>query len=150
MIGVPGISRDIEPIADHWQKFFSGLEAKVFTASFQSQQPVMAFLNERRELKRTFDELKKEGNIPAGFQRLIDNELAADGVEGNEVLLNREHRLVARALEQSTGNPLASVLRLLVLSALNSAGASVDGDAYRQQADDLDWIAEALWGKDGR
>ena len=142
--------RDVEPIADHWQKFFSGLDAKVFTASFQGTQPVMAFLNERRELKRTFDELKKEGNIPAGFQRLIDNELAGEGVEGNEVLLNREHRLVARALEQSTGNPLASVLRLLVLSALNSAGASVDGDAYRQQADDLDWIAEALWGKDVR
>ncbi len=142
--------RDIEPVAEHWQTFFSGLDAKVFTASFQSKQPVMAFLNERRELKRTFDELKKEGNIPAGFQRLIDNELAADGVEGNEVLLNREHRLVARALEQSTGNPIASVLRMLVLSALNSAGASVDGDAYRQQAEDLDWIAEALWGKDGR
>ena len=139
--------KDIEPVDAKWQTFFGALDAKVLTASFQTQQPVMAFLNERRELRRTFDELKKEGTIPAGFQRLIDNELSGEGVEGNEVLLNRSHRLVARALEQSTGHPLASVLRILVLSALNSAGASVDRDAYAQQADDLDWIAEALWGR---
>lgn len=139
--------RDVEPVESHWQEFFSALDAKVLTASFNSQQPVMAFLNERRELRRTFDELKKEGNIPAGFQRLIDNELSGEAVEGNEVLLNREHRLVARALQQPTGTPLGSVLRLLVLSALNAAGASVDRSAYEQQADDLDWIAEALWGR---
>jgi hypothetical protein len=140
--------KDIQPVAEEWQTFFGALDAKVFSASFQTQQPVMAFLNERRELRRTFDELKKEGTIPAGFQRLIDNELTGEGVEGNEVLLNRNHRLVAHALEQSTGHPLGSVLRILVLSALNSAGASVDRDAYSQQADDLDWIAEALWGRD--
>ena len=139
--------KDIEPVDEKWHEFFGALDAKVLTASFQTQQPVMAFLNERRELRRTFDELKKEGTIPAGFQRLIDNELSGDAVEGNEVLLNRNHRLVARALEQSTGHPLGSVLRILVLSALNSAGASVERDAYSQQAEDLDWIAEALWGR---
>jgi molecular chaperone HtpG len=139
--------QEIEPVDEKWQTFFGALDAKVLIASFQTQQPVMAFLNERRELRRTFDELKKEGTIPAGFQRLIDNELSGEGVEGNEVLLNRNHRLVARALEHSTGHPLGSVLRILVLSALNSAGASVDRDAYSQQADDLDWIAEALWGR---
>jgi len=139
--------RDVEAIDPKWAEFFAALDANVMTASFQSNQPVMAFLNERRELKRTFDELKKEGNIPPGFQRLIDQQLANDPVEGNEVLLNRDHRLVGRALQQSTNHPLASVLRLLVVSALNSAGASVNTEAYQQQASDLDWIAEALWGR---
>lgn len=139
--------RDVEAVGKEWQEFFAALDATVLTASFQSNQPVMAFLNERRQLKRTFDELKKEGNIPAGFQRLIDQQLANDNVEGNEVLLNRDHRLVGRALQQSTKHPLASVLRLLVVSALNSAGASVNTEAYQQQAEDLDWIAETLWGK---
>ncbi len=138
---------DAEPVEPRWQEFFASLDAKVLSASFNSQQPVMAFLNERRSLRRTFDELKKEGNIPSGFQRLIDNELSSDVVEGNEVLLNRDHRLVARALEQPTGTPLGSVLRLLVMSALNAAGASVERTAYDQQAQDLDWIAEALWGR---
>jgi hypothetical protein len=40
------------------------------------------------------------------------------------------------------------VLRLLVLNALNSAGASIPHEARRLQTDDLDWIAEALWGRD--
>ncbi len=139
--------REVEAIDPKWTEFFSALDATVMTASFQSNQPVMAFLNERRELRRTFDELKKEGNIPPGFQRLIDQQLANDPVEGNEVLLNRDHRLVGRALQQSTSHPLASVLRLLVISALNSAGASVNTEAYQQQASDLDWIAETLWGR---
>lgn len=139
--------REIEPVDDKWKDFFAALDATVMTASIQSNQPVMAFLNERRELRRTFDELKKEGNIPPGFQRLIDQQLANDPVEGNEVILNRDHRLVGRALQQSTSHPLASVLRLLVINALNSAGASVNSEAYQQQAHDLDWIAETLWGK---
>jgi uncharacterized protein YfaQ (DUF2300 family) len=63
------------------------------------------------------------------------------------VLLNRNHRLVKRVLEQRPGTPLASVLRLLVISALNSAGAAVPLAAHSQQSDDLDWIAEALWGQ---
>ncbi len=63
------------------------------------------------------------------------------------MLLNRDHRLVRRALSQKTTGPLASVLRLLVLNALTTAGASVPREAQRQQAEDLDWIADALWGK---
>jgi hypothetical protein len=107
----------------------------------------MAFLNERRALLKTFDELRKEGTIPPGFQRLIDAELEDETESANEVLLNRRHRLIGRALEQSTGTPLASVLRLLVVNALTGAGAVLDRSLHRQQAEDLDWIAEALWGR---
>ncbi len=152
--GVPGFAEcilgihDIEPAPDDWQSFFESTGAKVFCATFQTDQPVMAFLNERRELLRTFEALKKEGTIPAGFQRMIDAHLSSDAPDANEVLLNRNHRLVSRALSKSTSHPLASVLRLLVLGALNSAGATVDRPAHQQQADDLDWIAEALWGRD--
>lgn len=152
--GVPGFAecilgiQDIETADETWQTFFESTGAKVFTASFQTDQPVMAFLNERRELLRTFEALKKEGTIPTGFQRMIDAHLSSDTPDANEVLLNRNHRLVARALSKSTSHPLASVLRLLVLGALNSAGATVDRAAHQQQSDDLDWIAEALWGRD--
>ncbi len=66
----------------------------------------------------------------------------------NEVLLNRNHRLVARALERKTSSPLASVLRLLVANSLRTAGAATSDAAQRQQGDDLDWIAECLWGKE--
>ena len=107
----------------------------------------MAFLNERSELVRTFDDLKKQGAIPEGFQRMIDRHLANGPSGVNEVLLNREHRLVGRALSQKTSSPLASVLRLLVVSALSAAGAAPSRAALRQQDEDLDWIAEALWGR---
>lgn len=140
--------RDMEEAPAAWQEFFAPAEAKMLCGSFRADQPVMAFLNERYELARTFEELKKEGNIPAGFRRLIDAHFADMPEQRNEVVLNRNHRLVARALSQNTGSPLASVLRLLVLNALQSAGAAVRRPARRQQIEDLDWIAEALWGRD--
>lgn len=140
--------RDVEEADSRWQEFLNVTGAKVFCASFRADQPVMAFLNERRELMRTFDDLKQDGDIPSGFQRMIDQYFDGESPEANEVLLNRNHRLVERALEKSTSHPLASVLRLLVMNALSSAGAVVDRGAYQTQADDLDWIAEALWGRD--
>ncbi len=139
---------DLEDAPDEWQEFFASTGARIQSASFASGQPVMAFLNERYELSKTFEELKKEGNIPAGFERLIDRHFEHAPTGQNEIVLNRNHRLVARALSQSGHSPLASVLRLLVLNALNSAGASVPHEARRLQTDDLDWIAEALWGRD--
>ena len=69
-------------------------------------------------------------------------------VDPQEVLLNTRHRLVSRALSQSTSSPLASTLRLLVGNALAAAGAAIKSELRRQQQDDLDWIAEALWGRD--
>lgn len=139
--------RDLEEAPPVWQEFLSASGARILCASFGSQTPVLAFLNERYELLRTFDELKKQGTIPSGFQRLIDAHFAESGKNQNEVLLNRNHRLVKRALGQKTTSPLASVLRLLVFNALIAAGAAIDRPAQQQQIEDLDWIAEALWGK---
>lgn len=139
---------DLEDAPTQWSEFLNSIGAKVMLGSFHSNQPVMAFLNERYELAQSFEDLKKRGEIPSGFQRLIDSHFRdADSVE-NEVLLNRSHPMVQRALSQRPGTPLSSVLRLLVVNALNSAGASVPQDARNLQQQDLDWIAECLWGKD--
>ena len=139
--------KDLQEADAAWQEFLSGTGARVMTAAYSAKQPVMAFLNERYELNQTFADLKKAGNIPTGFQRLIDNHLQTNDDVRNEVVLNTNHQLVQRALSQRTGTPLSSVLRLLVVSALNAAGAAVDGGARKQQLEDLDWIAEALWGR---
>ena len=139
---------DLEDAPRQWQQYLAETEATIRCASFKTEQPVMAFLNERHELMRTFEELKKQGTVPAGFQRLIDAHFSEYETSRNEVLLNRNHRLVARALEQKTSSPLAGVLRLLVTNALTMAGAAVPRAAQRRQGEDLDWIAECLWGKD--
>ena len=142
---VLGVS-DLDEAPAEWQEFL-GTEAKILCASFRESLPVMVFLNERSELLKTLDDLKKQEVIPSGFQRMIDAHVGDSPAGRNEVLLNRDHRLVARALGQSTSTPLASVLRLLVSHALSSAGASPTRTILRQQADDLDWIADALWGR---
>lgn len=139
--------QDMEDASAEWQGFLAATEARVMVATFRTAQPVMAFLNDRHELQKTYEELKQQGTVPAGFQRLIDSHFQGEQPARNEVLLNRNHRLVKRVLEQRPGTPLASVLRLLVVSALSSAGAAVPRQVQSQQSDDLDWIAEALWGK---
>ncbi|MCI0464337.1 MAG: ATP-binding protein [Gemmataceae bacterium] len=144
--GILGV-RDLEEAPSAWQDFFASTGARVLCASFRGEQPVIAFLNERAELHRTFEDLKKQGTIPSGFQRMIDAHFDAGPAAVNEVLLNRNHRLVRRALSQKTSTPLASVLRLLVHNALVSAGASLPPAAQKTQVEDLEWVAEALWGK---
>ena len=152
--GSPGFGEAILRMDDlieappEWQEFLDDTGARVMTAACSAGEPVLAFLNERYELGRTFTELRKSGNIPTGFQRLIDSHLNEGGDMRNEVVLNTNHRIVSRAMSQRSGTPLSSVLRLLVTSALTSAGATVDRGARRRQVDDLDWIAEALWGRD--
>lgn len=141
--------RDLEESPEEWKRFLSTSDAKVLIGSFRTDQPVMAFLNERYELARSFDEMKRRGEIPAGFQRLIDSHFRDAPAGENEVILNRNHPMVARALSQKPGTPLSSVLRLIVINALNAAGAATPDEARRQQQDDLDWIAECLWGREG-
>jgi hypothetical protein len=138
---------DMDEAPAVWQEHLACTGARILLANFRGAEPVMAFLNERYELQQTFDELKKQGDIPAGFQRLIDAHFGETPASPNEVLLNRNHRLVARAMEQSTRHPLAGVLRLLVCKALTSAGAGIDRAVESELRADLDWIAEALWGK---
>ncbi|MFO1064279.1 MAG: ATP-binding protein [Pirellulales bacterium] len=139
---------DVTDAPQVWQEYLAATEARIMTATFRSNQPVMAFLNNRHELQRTYEELKKQGTVPSGFQRLIDAHFGEGETARHEVLLNRRHRLVSRVLSQTTGTPLASVLRMLVVSSLVSAGASVPHEVHRQESEDLDWIAEALWGRD--
>ena len=139
--------RDMVEAPQEWQDFLGHSEAKVMVASFRNDQPVMAFLNEKHDLQATFEDLRKTGVVPSGFQRLIDNHFDATDTGRHEIILNREHRLVGRALTQKTSMPLASVLRLLVINALNNAGAAVNREAQQEMMEDLDWIAEALWGR---
>lgn len=138
---------DLEDAAREWQEFLADCDAKVMVASFRDDQPVMAFLNEKHELKRALDDLGQQGSVPPSFQRLIDGHLGAGDAPRNEIVLNRSHELIATALSQKTSMPLAGVLRLLVHNALTAAGASVPRAAQRQQADDLAWIAECLRGR---
>jgi len=140
--------RDLEDAEPQWQEFLKEVQAKVLVGSFRPDQPVMAFLNERYELARSFDEMKQRGEIPRGFQRLIESHFRNDGPQENEIILNRSHPMIRRALSQKPGMPLSSVMRLIVFNALNSAGAATPDAARTQQTHDLDWIAECLWGKD--
>ncbi|MBT5019829.1 MAG: hypothetical protein HON04_13920, partial [Planctomicrobium sp.] len=64
------------------------------------------------------------------------------------IILNRNHPLIARSLSKNPGTPISSVMRLIVVNALNSAGATTPKTAMNQQQSDLEWIAECLWGKD--
>lgn len=139
---------EMEDVPEDWAEFLATSGARIFVGDYNSNQPVIAFLNERYELARSFDDLKKRGEIPSGFQRLIDSHFRDIPAAENEVVLNRRHPMVARTLSQKPGTPLSSVLRLLVVNALNSAGSSISQDARKQQQDDLDWIAECLWGRD--
>ena len=139
---------ELEDVPPTWADFFRSTKARVLMASFDKSLPVVAFLNERYELAQTFEDLRRDGDIPKGFQRLIDAHFRQAPTGQNEVILNREHRLVQRALSQGIRSPLASVLRLLVTNALNSAGAGRGKEAADIQMEDLDWIADALWGND--
>jgi len=142
-----GVS-ELEDIEPQWKDFFRESQARIMIGAFRTDQPVMAFLNERYELARSFDEMKQRGEIPKGFQRLIETHFKTDVPQENEVILNRNHPMVQRALSLKPELPLASVLRLIVMNALTSAGAATPDGARRQQVDDLDWIAQCLWGRD--
>ena len=130
--------------SEEWQSFFESLDSNIFVASTSNNQPVMAFVNERYELSKTFDELRENGELPRGFQRLIDQHFQRSPAGKNEIVLNTQHRLVRRALEQGTTSPLANVLRILVIAALSKAGARIQTAAQEMQAEDLESIADAL------
>ena len=140
ILGVGAVS-EADPA---WQEFLGVAGVTVLIAGFDKNQPVMAFLNERHELMQTFEELRKKSEIPAGFARLIDQHFSRERPKRNEILLNRDHDLVRRALAQSVSHPLASVLRLLVFNALTVAGASIAPQARRLYAEDLGWVSDAI------
>lgn len=140
--------RDLERPPADWQAFFADLHVLLQVGSYRENVPVLAFLSEQAELQRTFEALGKHGNIPAGFRRLMEAHFREDQPPPHEVILNRAHPLVRRALEQSTRVPLASVVRLLAIKALRIAGMPLTDEMRRLEQDDLLWIGEALWGRD--
>ncbi len=139
-------AKDLEPLDDRWDEFFEPVDARFYTADCDSPQPVFAFLNERHDLVRTLNMLKRDGSIPSSFQRMIDKHLEDEQQPRNEILLNRKHGLVRQSLEQKPGMPLPAVLRVLVFQAIQSAGAQLPHEARVLIDDDLHWIAEALRG----
>jgi len=131
-----------------WEQFLADLPALIRIGDYHGDIPVLAFLSEQAELQRTFEGIKKQGTMPCGFQRLVEAHFQYDKPKPNEVILNRRHPLIRRALEQSTRVPLASVVRLLVIEALRMAGLRPDAKIRQVEQEDLAWIAEALWGRD--
>ncbi|MGQ9503745.1 MAG: ATP-binding protein [Thermogutta sp.] len=140
--------QELAAAPQEWKHFFADLPVVVRVGEYHKDIPVLAFLSEQAELQRTFEGLKKQGTMPSGFQRLIEAHFQHDRPRPNEVILNRRHLLVKRALEQSTRVPLASVVRLLVIKALRMAGMPLDAKIREVEYADLVWIAEALWGRD--
>lgn len=140
---------DLGDVSGEWQAFLGGEDIRVRVGCYGPTIPVLAFLSERSELQRTFQMLQKHGDVPAGFQRLIATHFQLDKPQPHEVILNQRHPLVARALEQSVRSPLASVLRLLVNKALQVAGLTPDESVRMREQEDLEWIAEVLWGRRG-
>lgn len=140
VLGIEGRST----AAPEWQTFFESLDSHVFIATTPSSQPVMAFVNERYELSKTFDELRENGELPRGFQRLIDQHFQRSPAGKNEIILNARHRLVKRALESGPKGAIANVLRILVIAALSKAGAKIQSAAQELQSGDLEAIADAL------
>ncbi|MEQ1828376.1 MAG: hypothetical protein ABL921_20615 [Pirellula sp.] len=127
-----------------WKSFFESLDSNIFVANSPSKLPVIAFVNERYELAKTFDELRENGDLPRGFQRLVDQHFERSPAGKNEIILNRSHRVVRRVLEKGTKHPLANVLRILVVAALGKAGAKIQSNVQELQLEDLESISDAL------
>ena len=137
-------AKDLQPLNDDWEERFELIEAKMFSAECYGMQPVFAFLNERYDLVRTLDALKKGGDIPSSFQRMIDKHLDGEELPQNEILLNRRHPLVSRALDGQASESLAAVLRVLVFQAVQSAGMQLSAKEREQIESDLQLVAESL------
>lgn len=137
-------AKDSQPVDADWEEFFESIDAKIFHAECDGLQPVYAFLNERYDLIRTLDALKKGGSIPDSFRRMIDKHLEGEVLPQNEILLNRRHPLVERTLEETPDKARAAVLRVLMFQAVQSAGAQLSREARELLDEDLQRIADAI------
>lgn len=135
------------PVSAEWADALGLGGAEVFIADLPGDLPAIAFLDERHDLRATFDGLRAQEEIPSGFQALIDRHLESTADARNEVLLNGRHPLVERAMAKTPRHPLASVLRLQVAAALERSGARPDAASQQTLSRDLEWIAEALAGR---
>lgn len=136
--------RDPEELPPEWTEFFTSIEAEAQLASFGEAHPVLVFVDDRRALANTFERLRDEGRLPLGFREIMERHLDATQPGQHEVVLNRRHRLVAKVLAGSVKSPLASVLRVQVISALRSAGIPNTRRLQTQLQDDLDWVADSM------
>ncbi len=130
--------------SSEWQEFLSKFNVNVFVASSRTCPPVLAFINERYELSKTFQEIKENGDLPKGFERIIQQHFNRRPVERNDVILNQHHKVIKQALQAGPTGSMAHLLRVLVMGALNKAGASISKDAQEYQQIDLSAIADAL------
>ena len=137
-------AKDSMPVVDDWEEFFASLDARIFHAECASMQPVYAFLNERYDLIRTIDALKQGGHIPDAFRRMLDKHLDGEELPQNEILLNRRHPLVDRALSHAPLGPQAAVLRVLVFQTMLSAGAQLSHETRELFESDLQQIAKVI------
>lgn len=136
---------DKQALTDEWREYFSVFDVEVSQARFRGAIPVLAFPDRSLELEREFQSLKKQGQIPSAFSRMIDRYyLDKDESKRGQVILNSKHRIVKNALAGTKHSPLASVLRLLIHNALLTAGASTPANVHETINKDLDWIAEAM------
>jgi hypothetical protein len=127
-----------------WQEYLSKLNVNVFVASSKTCPPVLAFINERYELSKTFDEIRENGDLPKGFERIIQQHFERQPAGKNEVILNRYHNVVKKAMIHGIDSPMANVLRVLVVAALTKAGAKLSREAQEYQSIDLSSITDAL------
>jgi HSP90 family molecular chaperone len=130
--------------SSEWQEFLEKLQVNVLLADSSTSPPILAFVNERFELSKTFDEIKENGDLPKGFERIIQQHFDRNPIGKNEVILNTHHRIISKALKQGVNSPMANVLRVLVAASLTKAGAKLESDALAYQATDLSNIADAL------
>ena len=137
-------ARDSQLVDDDWEAYFESLDARIFQAECDGMQPVYAFLNERYDLIRTIDALKKGGQIPDAFRRMLDKHLEGEELPLNEILLNRRHPLVEKALSHPPLGPQAAMLRVLVFQAVQSAGAQLSRETRELLETDLQQIADAI------
>lgn len=129
-----------------WLDFLSVFNVNVFIANSRTAPPVLAFVNERYELSKTLQEIKANGDIPKGFERIIQQYFDKQPSQRNDLVLNQHHKIVKRALQQGPHGAMANVLRVLVLGALSKAGASISKEAQEIQGVDLGAISDALEG----
>ena len=140
---VLGLQR-LEEVDPSWEEFFAALEARVRVANMDSAEAVLAFPARGAELRRDLEGLTSDGSVPAAFAGMIQRHLDESADDRDEVILNRGHALVKRALSGSVHAPLASVLRVLVHDGLRSAGVEVPAEGREAARADLDWIAETV------
>jgi molecular chaperone HtpG len=127
-----------------WQEYLNKLNVNVYVASSRTCPPVLAFVNERYELSKTFDEIRENGDLPKGFERIIQQHFERQPAGKNEVILNKYHNVVKKAMMRGIDSPMSNVLRVLVVAALTKAGAKLSREAQEYQSVDLSSIMDAL------